>query len=534
MAPIVAVFAVVVLLGLGIAPRVKQQRRLSTEAAAVRNDPAPVNAVSPQYEPSTTLSELPGNVNAIDDMTVNARTSGYIVKRYVDIGDHVRAGEVLAEIEAPEVDQQYLQAKAQASQASAGDEQAQAEVAHLQANVSQAVADTARTQSSLEAAKADVAHSQAKLLEAQSALSQANAEYVGAQKNLGRRRADMRRAQAEETLAHKTWVRWQQLAKGGAVSGQELDETQAAYQASQATVESAAADVESAQADVDAARAGVKTREGDVQAAQADVAASQQNVSAQRAAVASSRANVTAAKARVWAGKANVQAAQAGIEANVANVSRYQALRGFERVVAPFSGVITARNVDVGDLINAGSSGTVDPTSTVPHVGLFGIARTDYMRVQVNVPQSEASPIHIGQMASVRVQERPGRVFTGRVTWVSGALDASSRTLLTEVRVPNPDGLLVPGMYAQVGLVGRTEHPLLQVPAGALVIDSSGTRVVEIGPEDRAHFVSVTLGRDFGRVVEITGGLQPHARLISNPPDDLTEGARVKVVPAAD
>ncbi len=521
------------LLAMGILPRLKQEKKLDAMAAVTHDEATPVNVVLPHRASGASEIVLPGSIQAVEEATVNARASGYLRHRYVDIGSRVRAGQVLADIEAPEVDQQLMQARAETSKSQAGSEQAQADVSRLEANVAQSQADLARTQSGLEGARADLAHTQAKQQEAQSAVGEAQAHLAQTRKKLTARRSDLDRAKSRYTLAEKTWKRWQELAKAGAVSGQELDETQTNYETSQAGVSGAQADVESAQADVDAAQAAVASRQGDVVAAQADVAASRQKIAAAQSAVTSGRAGIVAMQAAVTASRASVRASSATIAASEAGVSRYAVLKGFEHVTAPFDGIITTRNVDTGALINAGSAQASDPNSTTPRSGLFGIARTDMLRIQVNVPQDAIADIKAGQRADVLVKEFPNRVFTGVVSRTSGALDANTRTLLTEVRVPNKDNQLLPGMYAQVRFKGRHAAPLLRVPADTLIIDGQGTRVATVTPDHKLHFLKVQMGRDYGKEVEITQGLGGREPLVENPTDDLQEGMTVSVVAAA-
>ncbi len=547
------------LLLMGAMPRMKQNKKLQAMAAAHRDEQALVEVVSPHTAAGSSAVTLPGNVQAVEETVINARTSGYLRRRFVDIGSKVHAGQVVAEIEAPELDQQLLRAQAETSKSRAGREQAEADVAKLTANVQQAQSELARMQSNVETARADLAHSKAKLVQvqgarseaaskvsqAQSAKSEAIAKLDQVQKHLAGQRAILKRARARSAFAETTLKRWRQLEAGGVISGQDLDEKQADYDTAQANVAAAQADVESAQADVDAARHAIEARTsdveaarhalearaGDVAAAQADITAGEQKVNSAQAAVASAQANVGAMQAAVQAGRANSRAAQANIEASKATVQGYASLIGFERVRAPFNGVITARNVDTGALINAGSgsSSTADPTSTVPHSGLFGIARTDALRVQVQVPQPFVALARQGQRARVLVQEYPGRSFDGLVAQTAGALDATSRTLLTEVRVTNRDGLLMPGMYAQVQFLGKQSRASLRIPANSLIVDGSGVRVATVGRNKHLHFQQVKVGKDFGKEVEITEGLVGNEQLVSNPTDELTEGMTVRV-----
>jgi RND family efflux transporter MFP subunit len=522
------------LLALGIAPRLKQQKKLEALTASTGDTATPVNVATPHYAVSAAGITLPGNIQAIDEAAINARTNGYMTKRFVDIGSRVHAGQALAVIESPEVDEELMQARAETSKSQAGSEQAQADVARLQANVAQAQADLARLESNLQGSHADLAHTKAKALEAKSTLAEADARLIQTRKKLNARQSDLARAKTHLALAETTYKRWQELAVGGAVSGQDLDETKAAYESSQAGVTGAQADVETAQADIDAAQAGVQSSQGNLAAAQADVTASEQKVAAARAAVISGRANVAAMQAAVQASRANVRAATSTVAASQAGVNRYAALKSFEQVVAPFNGVITARNVDVGALINAGGSSATanDPTSTVPHSGLFGIARTDVLRIQVNVPEAYIDNMQLGQPAQIVVQELPGRVFTGTVARKAGALDAASRTMLVEVHIPNPKNVLIPGMYAQVEFAGKQATRLLRIPADTLIIDNMGTRVATVSKDNTLHYETVHIGRDFGKEVEITQGLTPETQLIENPTDDMKEGMPVQVVAA--
>jgi RND family efflux transporter MFP subunit len=527
-----ACIAVAVLLAMGVMPRLHQAQHLKVLTAEASTDVVPVNVALPTVETGSTDVPLPGNVQAFDQTTISARTSGYVRKYYADIGYRVRAGQILADIEAPEVDQQLLQAGAENTRMAANGQQARADVAKMQANVYQADAVVARDRSAIATARAAVTHAHAKVLAAQSAASEARAMQAAAQRKLSSQRANLARVNTRLGLAKTTYTRWQQLAKGGAISGQDLDESQAEYESAQSTVEGAKSDVETAQADVDAAGAAVQSREGDIAAARADEQAAQQQVQAAIADQQAAQAAVNSARASVQASAAGVSAADAAQEATRADYNRVSAMKGFQHVVAPYNGVITARNIDVGSLVNAGSSPnvTADPTATVPHTGLFGIARTDELRIQVNVPEDVVSDVKIGQTARVTVQEIPGQTFTGRVFNTSGALDAASRTMLVEIRVQNPDNKLVPGMFAQVHFQVHRAHPVIRIPANALIIDALGTRVAVVGEGDKIHMQPVTPGRDQGSTVEIRSGLSEHDRIVTDPTDQLTEGTKVRVV----
>ena len=384
------------LVALGTIPRLTRQREA---LAAVRESPIThpvVTIVHPQWGDPTSALLLPGNIEPLYSAAVYARTEGYIERRNVDIGSKVKAGEVLAVISSPEVDQQLLQARAA------------------------------------------LAQSEASLQQAKATLEQA-------------------RANAE--LARLTRERDVPLGEQRAISQQIVDE---AVQAHNARV--------------------------------ADVAAAE----------------------------ANITAAQANVTANGANVARLQQMQSFERVVAPFEGVITARNVERGDLVSAGSSATAGKP-------LFNIAQSGTLRIQVDVPQSEAVNIQNGQTASITVKERLGREYTGTVVRSAASLDSAARTMLTEVQLDNRDGSLLPGMYAQVKFTLAEQRRSLIIPTSSLVIDHSGMHVVVVEGNQKAHFVPVVLGKDMGIQVEVRSGIQASDALVASPSDLLHEGRDVEV-----
>lgn len=225
--------------------------------------------------------------------------------------------------------------------------------------------------------------------------------------------------------------------------------------------------------------------------------------------------------ADVSAATANITAAQANVTANQANVSRLEQMQQFERIVAPFDGVITERNVERGDLVSTGNSATSKP--------LFSIAQSGTVRIQVDVPQSEAVNIKDGQEASVDVKERLGRSYTGTVTRNAGALDDAARTMLTEVQVDNKDASLLPGMYAQVRFTLPQQRTSLIIPTSSLVVDHSGMHVVTVDADHNVHFVPVTIGKDMGKEIEVLNGLNGSEALVASPSDLLNEGEHVQV-----
>jgi RND family efflux transporter MFP subunit len=219
--------------------------------------------------------------------------------------------------------------------------------------------------------------------------------------------------------------------------------------------------------------------------------------------------------------QATFNAAQANVEAQEANVRQLEALQSSRRVTAPFDGIITARNVEAGALITAGSS------STTPQ--LLKLARIDTLRIYANVPQSFVASIRPGQTAQVLVQELSQRSFTGQVVRTANALDPASRTLLTEVQLSNRDGTLLPGMYAQAKFVITRANPPWLIPVNSLLIRPDGPQVAIVGEDHKVHYQKVVVGRDYGTEIEISSGLIGTETLIPNP-DDLAEGAPVQVV----
>ncbi|AGY59362.1 efflux RND transporter periplasmic adaptor subunit [Gloeobacter kilaueensis] len=214
-----------------------------------------------------------------------------------------------------------------------------------------------------------------------------------------------------------------------------------------------------------------------------------------------------------------VAAQQATIRSQQAELNRLLALQNFKQVRSPYAGIITARNVDNGALVS--SSGNT-------RTNLFTVAKTDRVRIFINVPQPFAPGVKVGQSAHVLVQEYPAP-FTGRITRTAGALDPASRTMLTEVQVDNRDGRLLPGMYAQVELSGRRTAPPLVIPASTLIVRAAGPEVAVVGINSTIHLQKIALGRDFGDTVEVVSGLTGNEQLVVNPTDDAVPGAKVQV-----
>jgi len=370
---LIAVFFLVLIVA-GIVPRMRDARELRAETASVHGT-IEVTVVPAKRAAATSDLVLPGSIESLHESPIYARTAGYVERWTTDIGARVSAGQLLAQIQSPEIDQQS--------------EQAKADLGQLRANL-----------------------------------------------NLAKRTAD----------------RWVLLAHDSVVTPQEVDEKQAAYDAAVATLAS-----------------------------------------------------------------------------GEANYKRLEQLQSFERVTAPFAGVVTSRSVDVGNLVSAGA--TLGGTGSAAGRPLFTVAGTDTVRVYVNVPQSAISLVKHGAAADILVRELPGSAFRGIVARNARALDAASRTLLTEVQIPNPKGVLLPGMYVEVRFAVTDSSPPLIIPANTLVIRTDGPQVALVRPNHTIHYQKIELGRDYGDRVEVVGGLDGDAKLVVNPTDDIREGVEVRVLP---
>jgi len=365
---LIAVCAAVLLAAWGILSRLSA--RIALERAAQDATIFSVATAHPSRGPGSDVLVLPGTVQAFYEAPIYARTSGYLRAWHTDIGTSVKKGQLLAEIDTPEVDQQLRQAE-----------------------------------------------------------------------------ADLATAQANYQLARTTNERWQGLLATESVSKQDADE----------------------------------------------------------------RAGDAAAKA-------------AAAQSSAANLARLRELESFKRVVAPFDGVVTQRNTDVGALINAGEA---------PGSALFRVADTHRLRIYVSVPQSYAARIVPGLAAGLVFADHPGKVYQAAVASTARALDASSRTLQVELQIDNTSGELLPGSYAQVHFDLHGGSPTLRIPANAVLFRAQGLLVATVDSSSHVHLRPITQGRDFGREIEVLAGVGPDDTLIVNPPDSIGDGMQVRVVGAA-
>ena len=347
--------------------RIRNSRVLAkeTEQAAIPT----VAVVHPVAEKADEELVLPGTLQAYEESPIYARTNGYLLRWYKDIGSRVNKGDLLAEIDTPEIDQELMQARA-------------------------------------------------------------NRQQIAAQLDLAKINSD----------------RYLSLRKTDSVSQQDADQQASGYQQA----------------------------------------------------------------------KANLDAADA-------NVRRLEQLESFKRVYAPFSGVLTKRTVDPGMLINAGAGAAGKE--------LFDLARVDPLRVYVSVPQSYSPAIKTGMEATVLLQEYPGQVFKGTVVRTAEAIDPMTRTLLTEVDVPNKDGRLLPGSFGEVHFRAGVNARKVTVPVNAMLFRQEGPRVALVNSDSRIHLQPITIGRDYGATLEVVSGVDVGDRIVVNPADSLEEGQQVNIAP---
>ena len=495
MIAVVGVLLVLLLL-LGILPRMARNRELAQSAKEQAAMVPVVTITRAASAPPIVKLTLPGDVQAIQSTSIFARSSGYLKRYYVDIGDRVHAGQVLADVETPDLDQEVSQAQAQVVQAQAAEAGARAQLSQAQSNLQQTLAQEEQGRSSLE-------HSR------QAAIQQ---------------RAQLAQAQANADLAKVTWQRWNSLVEGGAISRQEADQQYAAYRVALANVDALAAALN---------------------ASRADIRTSQSALKAVEAAVEASAANVRSSGANVSAAQANVNSAQS-------NLSRLQVLGAFREITAPYNGVITARNIEQGSLISAGgnssgesslgstSSGTStsSTSSTSSSSGatgggggptpLFTLARTDQLNINLDIPQSYVDSIKINQHVKIAIRELPMRGFVGVIARTAQSLDPNARTERVQVVVPNPTGELLPGMYAEVEVSAASASPPLIVPSSALLTDATGMHIVTLVDDNKLKFNNVQVGHDYGDQLEVLSGINDGDWIVVNPGGDLKDGSTVK------
>jgi RND family efflux transporter MFP subunit len=515
----------------GFFPKYLNNKQLNSDAKAVSTTAPEIQIVTPRMAASADIT-LPGSVDAIQETSTQSRTTGYISKLYVDIGSHVKKGQILADVQSPDVDQQVAQAYAQTAQSRATVGQSMANVDSLRAVVlsGQAIvwhqrAALVQSQAALEGAISAKAQAQANLMVAKAKVAQSEQQVLVA-------KAAVTLAQANYMLAVASLKRETTLLKEGFVAQEDYDQSEASFKTNAATVGSAKANVQASEADVKASQETVQANVQTVRSAQSTEDSAAADIKAARANLESSIATLSAARSGVEAGRQTVQANQAAVGSSVANARRFDVLSSFDHVVAPFDGIITSRNVDVGSLVSPGAISPADVSNTTPTTGLFGIARVDTLRIYVSLPQTDFQWAQDGTQVKVLISELPNQKFKGVIHRTAGALDPATRTLLTEVRIPNPKGTLLPGMYAQVEFTPGAERKL-RIPDAAIVVDSNGTRVIVVDATNHIHYQKVVLGRDYGTEAEVVTGVKASDRLVSAPSENMQDGGAVQILKGA-
>ena len=257
-----------------------------------------------------------------------------------------------------------------------------------------------------------------------------------------------------------------------------------------------------------------------------DYDSAQRDRDARNAELASTKADVQRRKTNLQTRDSIIDSKHAMVRNREANVQRLRDLTSFQKIVAPFDGIVTRRTAEIGMLVTPGSN-----TGTRP---LFSMAQVDILRVQATVPQSSALHMKAGDQAHVLIPEKPGQVLKGKVARTAGAVDPASRSLLVEVELPNRNGDLLPGVYAQIRFQSSKEQANWMIPAKAVLMRSNGSYVVTVSADGVVRTQKVTLGRDMGTEVEVLVGLQGDERLIVNPSDDLRDGQTVQIAETKD
>lgn len=424
LAPVLAllVAGTVGLLACGILPRLSREGELAQAQKLTASQLPVVKTEIVRTAPLSELIQLPSTVLPVQDIPVYARTDGYLKERRVEIGDRVKAGQILAIIETPEVDHTLTQKEADARQDHANYLSAQADYKQALATLKTAQANIARIKASLAFSRAQV-------------------------------------------------VRYTELASEGAISAESKDE---------------------------------KVREVDTDLA---------TLSAQEA-------TVESVKQQCEAFKEKILVAKSAFESSQAEVRQWQTRQAFHTIVSPADGVVTARNIDAGALITHGSDNN--------NQEIVRIARTDVLRIIVNVPQAFAESVKPGQKARIICPDKPKLKIEGQVAHAAGGLDGGSRTLQVEIRIPNKNQVLMPGMFVRTELNLRRQSSPLLVPSNCLVVKPEG-QFVAVLQGNKVTLKAVEIFRDQGPMVEISAGLKDGEIVVVDPPESLANGSVVQI-----
>lgn len=552
----------------------------ATAAPGAGGAPTTVEVVTPAVGAVSRTLTQPATVQAIEEVTLYAKTAGYLRAIHVDRGDRVRAGQVVAEIESPELyfardqagsEARQLQAAALGAAAAEGravadEQEAAAEAERVRAAVAVADAVVERARTDLQRRQADLVRLQS-VVEEEDLLAraagedeaQAEAELRRTQYGADARRAavasaqaSLRRAEANALFQRQTFERLKavQDRDAGLIPAQDVDRAQAAVQAAESEVAAARSQVRQAEAEeagagqevqvarrqlsaaavrrearrshVRVSRDAVRVGEREAEGGGRQVTVTETQRESSRRSVAVAEAHRRSLRAELRAAEARAAAARLRAAGSRSAHAAASALAGYTRIVAPFDGVVIERLADTGALLQnaAGSQSAAR--------GVVRLARDASLRIVIPVPEASVARVRRGQAALIAADAFPGQEFRGTVTRFAGAVDPRSRTMLTEVEIPNPGYRLRPGMYARVTLTLETHAQALSIPSEA-VMGPEEKRFVYTVAEGRAHRTPVTVGVDDGKLSEIKEGLQPGDQVVVLGRDTLVDGAAVTV-----
>lgn len=542
-----------------------------------------VGVVTPVVGDVARTITQPATIQGIEEATIYAKTSGYLKQLLVDKGDRVRAGQLLAIIDSPELAHQQDQARASFEQnvaairgveATRGRAQAdvlqarasvgryEAEVRQAEAAVARARAEAARVESRLPKLEAEVAEAEANVQQAIELQSQAQADVArgqqlvrAAQARLKAAQSALRKAESDSRLQKLTYDRLKAIQDkdSGLIPAQDVDVARTRLEAAQSDVETQRNRVDAERSEVagaeqqlegvrrqvaaagrkvEALRGRAKAAREEIQVCRREIEAAQAQVRVMESQVESAKQQVTVASAQQRAVSEQVPIASAQIE-----VARKQAqsarsalatassLQAYTRVVAPFDGVVTERISDPGSFVQSAGANQASAR------GLVRLVRDRSLRVMIPVPEVDIPMIRRGQAAEIIADAYPKKPFHGTVTRFASAVDARSRTMLTEVDIPNPDGRLRPGMYARVRLTLAIHQGALSIPSEA-IMGPEDKRFVYVVKDGHAHRTPVTVGIDDGKTAQITSGIREGDPVVVVGRDTLIDGAAVKSEPA--
>lgn len=517
----------------------RQQEAVPPASAQDQTSAAPLAAVQtthPQRRDVSRLISLPGDVHPWEETTLYAKVPGYLATIPVDKGDTVKAGQVLATIEAPELQadrdqaqQTYQSTLASAQGSRATNARADAEQRRARAAAEKAQADYTQASAGVARAKALFQQAQGAVRQAEAQQQQAQAGLEESQSQAEKAQADLEAARAEQRLADVTYERYQGIYDKNPmlIAKQDVDTAESRARAARSKTAAAQSALQSAQAHSKAAQAQVNMAAAQIEQAQAQVVAAQEQVRIAQAQQVGLQKQVTVATQDVAiSGKqravtqAKVQETQFQAGAGRSALNRVAAIADYAHIRAPFHGTIIKRFVDPGAFIQTAST-------SQNAAAIVTVANLDSVRVYLNVPEVEARFIHVGTPVKIVTTGLPDTVFTGRVARTAASLDSKTRTLLAEVDLPNPNRQILPGTYAMVKTVLETHKQVVSIPSLAVGSDKSG-KFVFVVASGKAKRVVVTTGFDDGSYTEVLTGLQGQEEVVVTGRDALTPNMAVQ------